>query len=312
MKTVPIVFSFDDNLLLPAGVCFSSLLTHAKEDTFYDIFILHSDKCEYPKSGFLEKLFDRYSNFKLTYRSVGDAFNNAFEIRGITIAAYYRLLIPNLVPEYDIIMYHDVDVIFRSDLSETFSSTDLHNYYIGGVVSAEFLDAKTVEDRNLLGLDSNIYINSGNLMFNSKLLIADNIVPKFLVESKKKYTFQDQDIINIVCKGRIKRMPPEFAGTLGMYQIVARNIVQDVYSSEELLRLQEFGVIHYNGSKPWKQYCPNFDIWWEYYRKSVFFDAGWYFEFYESKLDDLDRLPLWKRVKLLARYFISRKPALKN
>ena len=36
MKTVPIVFAFDNNLILPACVCISSLLMNAKEETFYD------------------------------------------------------------------------------------------------------------------------------------------------------------------------------------------------------------------------------------------------------------------------------------
>ena len=42
MNIVPIVFAFDNNLILPACVCISSLMMNANEDTFYDIFILHS------------------------------------------------------------------------------------------------------------------------------------------------------------------------------------------------------------------------------------------------------------------------------
>lgn len=42
MHKVPIAFAFDNNLILPACVCISSLLMNANEDTYYDIFILHS------------------------------------------------------------------------------------------------------------------------------------------------------------------------------------------------------------------------------------------------------------------------------
>ena len=38
MNVVPIVFAFDNNLILPACVCISSLLVNAKCDTFYDVF----------------------------------------------------------------------------------------------------------------------------------------------------------------------------------------------------------------------------------------------------------------------------------
>ena len=37
MKKVPIVFAFDENLILPAEICICSLLENAKASTFYDI-----------------------------------------------------------------------------------------------------------------------------------------------------------------------------------------------------------------------------------------------------------------------------------
>ena len=64
------------------------------------------------------------------------------------------------------------------------------------------------------------------------------------------------------------------------------------------------GNIHYNGHKPWKKYAVNFDIWWEHYRKSPYFNSDYYFEFFYNKLNELDQLPFTKRVKILLRYFI--------
>lgn len=76
------------------------------------------------------------------------------------------------------------------------------------------------------------------------------------------------------------------------------------FAEEELQYALTKGIVHYNGPKPWKDYCVNFDIWWEYYRKSPFFDERFYFDFFHGKLNLLDQLPLWKRVKILIRYFI--------
>ena len=39
---IPIVFAFDDNYALPAGIAIQSLIDAAKPDTQYDIFVLHS------------------------------------------------------------------------------------------------------------------------------------------------------------------------------------------------------------------------------------------------------------------------------
>ena len=54
----------------------------------------------------------------------------------------------------------------------------------------------------------------------------------------------------------------------------------------------------------------NFDIWWEYYRKSPFFDAKFYFDFFYSRLNEYDLLPLWKRIKILIRYFVYGRKAM--
>ena len=51
MNVIPIAFAFDNNLILPACVCISSLLTNAQKDTFYDIFILHSSNIALKKEG---------------------------------------------------------------------------------------------------------------------------------------------------------------------------------------------------------------------------------------------------------------------
>lgn len=305
MNIVPIVFCFDDNLLLPAGVCIASLLENAYHDTFYDIFVLHDDSAQYPESKFLEKLHERYHNFSIKYRSVGNAFNNAFEIRGITVAAYYRLLIPELIPEYDKIMYHDVDVIFRSDLTAVYRYTDMNGFYIAGVVSPAALDKKLRDSRLKMNLNPDSYILSGNLIFNSFLMRKDSLVESLKKEAQKNYTYQDQDVLNVICKGKVKRLSPVFCSVIGIFELAANKTKQSLYSLTELEQVEKSGIVHYNGPKPWSSWCPNFDIWWEYYRKSVYFDEKYYFDFYHSKVNELDRLSLWKRIKLVLRYFTT-------
>jgi len=61
MKKTPIVFCFDDNLLMPAGVCISSLLKHTNSDTFYDIFILHDEIAKFPTSKYICRESFRWS-----------------------------------------------------------------------------------------------------------------------------------------------------------------------------------------------------------------------------------------------------------
>lgn len=78
----------------------------------------------------------------------------------------------------------------------------------------------------------------------------------------------------------------------------------DYFTKEEIEHALQYGIFHYNGPKPWKQYCVNFDIWWEYYRNSPFYDKEYYFDFYNTKQDEIERLTLVRRLKLLLRYFV--------
>lgn len=304
-NTIPIVFAFDNNLILPACVCISSLLMNANEDTFYDIFILHSERVDLQRNE-LNKITEYYNNCRIQYRVVDTTFDNAFEIRGITASTYYRLMIPEFVPEYDKILYSDVDVIFRDDLSVIYE-TDMTGYYVAGVNSLSHLNKATKQYyEQKLGINSSSIIYAGNILMNSALMLEDNIVSRFKEHVHKKYIYQDLDILNIVCQGKIKYLSPCFCLTTDISKYSSKYLskVTDIWPVQEIKYAVNKGVVHYNGQKPWKGYCINFDIWWEYYRKSPFFDEKFYFDYFYCKLNEYDLLPLWKRIKILLRYFV--------
>lgn len=305
--TIPIAFAFDKNLVMPACVCISSLLMNAKKDTSYDIFILHPANQSMTQTD-LVKLPEYYDNCKMTFRPVGNEFDNAFEIRGITTPAYYRLLIPEIIPEYDKIIYSDVDVIFRRDLSDLYS-IDLAGVYMAATYDVGMNLGKdgVAHISATKGLVLGKYIQSGFIMLNSSKLKNDGLVIRFKEEAKKQYKFQDQDILNVVCGKNLKVLPAEYNMTdyTFYYLNSGDELIKSGYvKEEEISEAKQYGTLHFNGHKPWKSYSINFDIWWEYYRKSPFFDEKFYFDFFYRKINDYDLLPLWKRVKILLRYFV--------
>jgi len=306
MKKIPIVFTIDNNLVMPACVCISSLLHAAAQETFYDIFILHSEKCDFSQTPLAEypKIF---SNCNITFRVVHSEFVSAFEIRGITTTAYYRLLIPEIIPEYDKVIYSDVDVVFREDLSSYYNE-NLDGYYMAGVDNGSALRPavqKYIKDQ--LGVDHKYgHFYSGNLVINSAEILKDNLIPKFRDLAKTNFHQQDMDIINIACYGKIKPLSPAFCLTNFLTELIITrgNEMLQYFSDATLTHALTKGIVHYNGPKPWKEWCVNFDIWWEAYRKSPVYDKRLYFDFFDDKQGELDKLPLVKRIKILARYFI--------
>lgn len=306
MKIVPIVFAFDNNLVLPACVCISSLLMNAKEDTFYDIFILHSEKEKLAKTE-LDKIPHYFPNCKIQYRVVDNTFDTAFEIRGITTPAYYRLLIPELIPEYDKVIYSDVDIIFRMDLSDLYN-LNIDSYYLAATrdLGLNFDEDGKKYIASVDGLVQGEYLQSGFIVLNSKKMREDHLVFYFRKLAQKKLKYQDQDILNLSCKGHVLFLSLKYNMTDYSYYYVNRNPEQivNLFDKIEMKDALRYGNIHYNGHKPWKKYSVNFDIWWEYYRKSPFFDNKFYFDYFYNRLNELDQLSLWKRIKILVRYFV--------
>ena len=307
MNSVPILFTFDQSLLMPAGVCLTSLLESANPDTFYDIFILHKEGCDFSD---LHKLEQRFSNFRLTCRKVKGEFVGAYEIRGIPETAYYRLLSPEMIPEYDKLLYFDVDVIIREDLTKYYE-LNLNDNYFAAVDTCSVLqpDENRYITEELQLNRQNGYYNSGALVINSSLIRDDDKISEFRLLGKNNYKYQDQDIINIACNGRFMVLSPSFNMTVQIYSLIMehRGEMEALYGSEVLDAALDHGIVHYNGAKPWKAACPNMDIWWSAYRRSVFFDETFCHSFWVSQRELLVRLPLIKRIKILLRYPLDKK-----
>ena len=309
MNRIPIAFAFDNNLVIPACVCISSLLMNANMNTFYEIFILHSENESIDKDKL--NIISEYYKEKciIRYIKVGNVFDNSYEIRGITTAAYYRLLIPELIPEFDKIIYADVDIIFRQDMASVYN-INLETEYIAATYDWGMIFSVDGQEyvKSVQGLSQGEYIQSGFLLINSKQIRKDGLVCKFIEEAKNNYKFQDQDILNIVCGKRKKNLPIQYNMTdyAFFYMMKECDKLVPYTESNDIEKAKNIGTLHFNGHKPWKKYCVNFDIWWEYYRKSPIFDENYYFDFFHSKLNELDQLSLWKRIKILMRYFIIR------
>jgi len=306
MNTVPILFTFDKKLVQPACICISSLLQSAKPDTFYDIFIIHSNKFDLSKTD-VARIPGYFLNCKITYITVEGEFVGAYEIRGIPETAYYRLLSPELILNYDKILYSDVDVIFRDDLS-SYYEMDMGDNCFAAVDNCSRLrpDVQKYlkDDLNLDWHDG--YFYSGNLVINLAAIRKAGLTEVFRQLGKNNYKQQDMDIMNIACNKRFMRLSPAFCLTNYLYDLIVarREDMLVEFSNEELDYALEKGIVHYNGDKPWRTWCHHYDVWWEYYRRSPFFDEAFYHKFYADRMGELDKLPLSKRLKLVVRYFV--------
>lgn len=167
----------------------------------------------------------------------------------ITAETYYRYAIAELLPNEDKILYLDADLIVNGNLLP-FYNRNIDEKYIAGVVD-QFGELKG--RRKALGLRE--YVNAGVLLMNLKKFREDKLLSALLTKTKEMdavLEFADQDVLNMVCAGKIALVSPR-------YNFTSR------YMSKKWW-MKPFAVIwHYTGSKkPWKERCRGDRIWKKY------------------------------------------------
>ena len=284
MRSIPIVFAIDNNVVMPCSVTITSLLKNAKADTFYDIYIL----CNHSKLDVdgRKKLYDAFANSsqcRITFVdvSLGEDFKETdWQATGhITKAAFYRLAIPLVFPQFEKVIYADVDMIFQQDLSELFVNSLQQQELIAAVLDLAIDDKYYFQSKlpSMIGKSVKDYFNSGFLVMNLKQMREENIVEEFNRHAKIKYDQNDQDVLNVVCNGRVQILP-------SMYNFQLSHFGNYMWGREttsiQFGELFKHATLHYTGrNKPWNSLeCVAYDTWWHYYKMSPFYDDMVYFK----------------------------------
>lgn len=267
---IPIVFGIDKSYILQLFTVMHSVLKNTKFEIHF--IVLSKDKIEEYTDEFSEILGKTYDNFTLDIRRVQEETFDNVQIfhEHLSMSSYFRLLIPELVKEYDKCVYLDSDILVNGDIQELFD-TDINSYYLAGVQDCHltfgrnyFVGIAEYIKRNMPFVEK--YVNAGVLVMNLKKLRDDNMTASFLIQAKRENRYEDQDVINLCCYGAIKILPAKF----NMYQHYLGN------DSEYSLRGTSVGSESENGRnepvilhfisryKPWRnRRYKSSDRWWK-------------------------------------------------
>lgn len=198
----------------------------------------------------IAKSLSKYDYCNIKYFIVDDERLKKLKlnISHISIQTYYRYLISELFPKLEKAIYLDADLIVNADLYSLWHMK-IDDFYIAGVKDKYISDSGYA--KRLGFSNDNLYINAGVLLLNLKKMREDNITDK-LIENTIKYAdiieYQDQDILNITCKNKIKEISER-------YNFTSDNV--KCSSQEEIDQLNP-AIIHYTGqTKPWHCGCKN-------------------------------------------------------
>lgn len=257
-------------------VSIMSILFRAKENTFYEFYILVDNGFKYEDELIIKKYFDPYKKkCSVTFVSVGETFKRAYlNTDFIKNPTYYRLLLPQLLEEEKCI-YLDSDTIVCTDLQELYDIC-VKDYYIAGVKAPGYIAGGKKDDycKQAFLPDIKQYVNAGVLLMNLKQMRKDNLVKEFMRLYEFDMWGQDQDIINSACYGRIAFLPFEY-NVMTKYSEWKISMYEGIFLESELKRAwNNPKIIHYaDRVKPWNALrCAMGDHWWSVCRMSCMWD----------------------------------------
>lgn len=283
---VPVVFSADNNYVPMVTTTVCSMLENASKDCFYDVIILEKDFTERNKT-IMSDFFSRYENSCVRFVNVAGimkAYDLQTSNEHISVETYYRFLIQKVLPGYKKVLYLDSDLVVEGDISDLFA-TELGDNLIGAARDIDYLGNLNMNDserikysEKVLGLKNPYdYFQAGVLVLNTAEMRKLHPFQKWLeIAAEPKYIYDDQDILNAHCQGRVTYLDNEWNvmnDCGGRIKKVFSFAPADVFDSY-MAAYSAPKILHYAGfEKPWKPGpCDMSEAYWRYARLTPFYE----------------------------------------
>ena len=241
---IHVAFCIDNNYPIYTMLAINSILLNNTSNSKYCFHIVENNVSKFNKFHMEHFVKNRGADIEFIHfdtQSI-DEGENIFSFKGafclhISRIGTARIMLPELLPNLDKILYLDADILVTNDLKKLWD-TNLGKYY-----------AAMCDDRSLVSRQKKIkinkeYYNSGVILMNAKLWrkgkVAEKIINYFKTE---KYRYPDQDAINTILKGNILRLDPKYNHQVCLH-----------FSTENNEPLSKDVIIHYiTNDKPWRK-----------------------------------------------------------
>lgn len=287
---IPVMHCFDNNYVIPAAVSFYSMLENADPAFSYRLFVLHSDITVQNQQK-LTRLVRSFKNADLEFLDMNSRFDDLWDdlknTDHLSKEVLYKLLVPEIFPQYDTLIITDVDVAFLGDIAPSYRAFEGHSdAYFAGVRQIN-LDQTFLRQyyENYITSFSHLEFNQlkvcgGYLVANLKKLREDNMTEVFIdyLKSNAERLLQaEQDVINFCCREKqIVMLPLNYVVCSYMYDLCktsAITVSDPYYTYREMTDAMEYPIqLHYaTKTKPWN--TPNStkaDIWYKILEKTEF------------------------------------------
>jgi lipopolysaccharide biosynthesis glycosyltransferase len=166
---------------------------------------------------------------------------------------WFRLFLPSLLPACPKVLYLDTDTLVLQNL------WPLYEEQLGTNIIAAVATPIAVNEGHCerIGIDpAHGYFNGGIQLMNLQLMRDENFTEQALQIGQvqyKKLTFADQDVFNILARGRWKKLHPKWNAI--SYLWLDPQVADDSYSALEYsVATHSPAIVHFEGPhtvKPW-------------------------------------------------------------
>lgn len=204
---IQLVLCFDERVLVPAEVSIASALWTARRMKV-GVNVMTTALSETAERE-LTRLCEILGAVSFRVRRVTlDRFAGITSTnRHIPLETYLNLLMGSVFPDLDRVIYLDADVLVRSDLAGLWTMDFGDNVCIG----SDKAWGHVPEYRASTGLSAeDVYINNGVMLVDLKAWRDDGCEERLVAKAQacgSRLPCMDQDVLNIVLRGRIGTMP---------------------------------------------------------------------------------------------------------
>ena len=254
MEKYHVICNTDDNYAQHCCAMLCSLFENNKGNVFHINILTHC--LSETNASQINDLVNRYHS-SITIHDVDETKLEGVKFRKnrpLTKAAYYRILLPEILDEgIETVLYLDCDIIILDKIVDIYD-INIQNYALAACIDACPYNS---HHRNQLGLSmTDLAFCSGVMLINLKYWREHEAEKKLLEYSKcerEPVYLHDQDALNYVFRNQWLVLPPKWnRGVLSFFQILP---------NEKLFDYEEYDItpklIHYasNIAKPWYKVC---------------------------------------------------------
>lgn len=243
-----ILVTVNSNYIRPLKIMLTSFFVYHKNKN--QIYLLYSNVTEEELKELRFLIEENGSSF-FPVRMEESLLINVPEFRYFTREMYYRLFAGVIFPEEERMLYLDPDILIRDSLIPLYS-TELGGNVLGAIADVAVNTLLSAHKTELGFGEEEQYINSGVLLMDlheiRKCFHAEDI--ENIIKEKGEYLeYPDQDIINLIFRGRIMILERKYNYNTGY----GSEIGMLKYILGGFLKERKYPVIvHYMGAmKPW-------------------------------------------------------------